>query len=59
MLLYAAIEGVFIGMISKIFESLYDGIVVQAVIGTFAAAAVTWRHTSSSIFESHRSSGKS
>ena len=40
-LLYAAIEGVFIGMISKIFESLYDGIVVQAVIGTFAAAAVT------------------
>jgi len=40
-LLYAAIEGVFIGMISKVFESLYDGIVVQAVIGTFAAAAVT------------------
>jgi uncharacterized YccA/Bax inhibitor family protein len=40
-LLYAAIEGIFIGMISKIFESLYDGIVVQAVIGTFAAAAVT------------------
>ena len=37
-LLYAAIEGVFIGMISKVFESLYDGIVVQAVIGTFAAA---------------------
>ena len=40
-LLYAALEGVFIGMISKVFESLYDGIVVQAVIGTFAAAAVT------------------
>ena len=30
-LLYAAIEGIFIGMISKVFESLYDGIVVQAV----------------------------
>ena len=28
-------------MISKLFECLYDGIVVQAVIGTFAAAAVT------------------
>jgi uncharacterized YccA/Bax inhibitor family protein len=40
-LLYAAIEGVFIGMISKVFENLYNGIVVQAVIGTFAAAAVT------------------
>jgi uncharacterized YccA/Bax inhibitor family protein len=40
-LLYAGIEGVFIGMISKVFESMYDGIVVQAVIGTFAAAAVT------------------
>ena len=40
-LLYAGIEGIFIGMISKVFESLYSGIVVQAVIGTFAAAAVT------------------
>jgi uncharacterized YccA/Bax inhibitor family protein len=40
-LLYAAIEGVFIGMISKVFENMYSGIVVQAVIGTFAAAAVT------------------
>ena len=40
-LAYAAIEGVFIGMISKFFESLYSGIVAQAVLGTFAAAAVT------------------
>jgi uncharacterized YccA/Bax inhibitor family protein len=40
-LLYAGLEGIFIGMISKVFESLYNGIVVQAVIGTFAAAAVT------------------
>ena len=40
-LVYAAIEGVFIGMISKYFETMYTGIVVQAVIGTFAAAAVT------------------
>ncbi|MBA8794565.1 putative YccA/Bax inhibitor family protein [Friedmanniella endophytica] len=38
---YAIIEGVFIGMLSKVFESFYDGIVVQAVIGTFAAAGVT------------------
>ena len=40
-LLYAGIEGIFIGMISKVFESYYSGIVVQAVIGTFAAAGVT------------------
>ena len=40
-LVYAAIEGVFIGMISKYFEYLYSGIVVQAVLGTFAAAGVT------------------
>jgi uncharacterized YccA/Bax inhibitor family protein len=40
-LLYAGIEGIFIGMISKFFESYYSGIVVQAVIGTFAAAGVT------------------
>ena len=40
-LVYAGIEGIFIGMISKVFESYYSGIVVQAVIGTFAAAGVT------------------
>jgi uncharacterized YccA/Bax inhibitor family protein len=40
-LVYAAIEGIFIGMISKYFETYYEGIVVQAVIGTFAAAGVT------------------
>ena len=38
---YAIIEGVFIGMISKYFEYLYDGIVAQAVLGTFVAAGVT------------------
>ena len=38
---YAAIEGVFIGMFSNIFNSIYPGIVMQAVIGTFAAAGVT------------------
>ena len=38
---YAVIEGVFIGMISKIFEMLYPGIVAQAVLGTFVAAGVT------------------
>ena len=40
-LAYAAIDGVFIGMISKVFESLYPGIVVQAVVATFFAAGVT------------------
>lgn len=39
--LYAAIEGVFIGMISKVFESYYTGIVAQAVVATFVAAGVT------------------
>jgi len=40
-LLYAAIEGVFIGMISKVFESYYPGIVAQAVVATFFAAGAT------------------
>jgi uncharacterized YccA/Bax inhibitor family protein len=39
--LYAAIEGVFIGMFSAMFNAIYPGIVMQAVIGTFAAAGVT------------------
>ena len=38
---YAAIEGVFVGMISKVFESYYSGIVAQAVVATFVAAGVT------------------
>jgi uncharacterized YccA/Bax inhibitor family protein len=40
-LFYAAVEGVFIGMISKIFEMNYGGIVAQAVIATFFAAGAT------------------
>jgi uncharacterized YccA/Bax inhibitor family protein len=32
---YAVIEGVFVGMVSKAYESAYSGIVLQAVIGTF------------------------
>ncbi len=40
-LAYAAIEGVFIGAISKVFETLYSGIVPAAVMGTLVAAAVT------------------
>jgi uncharacterized YccA/Bax inhibitor family protein len=38
---YSVIEGVFLGAISAIFELLYPGIVVQAVLGTFCAAGVT------------------
>jgi uncharacterized YccA/Bax inhibitor family protein len=41
MFVYAVIEGVFIGMISKIFEMYYPGIVIQAVLGTFIAAGAT------------------
>lgn len=40
-LAYAAIEGVFIGAISKIYELLYTGIVPAAVMSTFFAAAAT------------------
>jgi len=40
-LLYAGIEGVFIGMISEVFERIYPGIVAQAVIATFFAAGAT------------------
>ena len=32
---YAIIEGFFVGIISKFFEARFEGIVVQAVIGTF------------------------
>jgi uncharacterized YccA/Bax inhibitor family protein len=35
---YAAIEGVFLGGISQLFEANYPGIVVQAVVGTTAVA---------------------
>lgn len=38
-LTYAALEGVFVGTISKAFEYLYPGIVGQAVLGTIVAAA--------------------
>lgn len=32
---YAVIEGVFLGLVSQFYENLYQGIVLQAVIGTF------------------------
>ncbi|MBX7269105.1 Bax inhibitor-1/YccA family protein [Micromonospora sp. Llam7] len=32
---YAVVEGVLVGAVSKFFESLYDGIVLQAVTATF------------------------
>ncbi|BCB81558.1 hypothetical protein Pflav_079680 [Phytohabitans flavus] len=32
---YAVVEGVFVGMVSKTYESFYDGIVLQAVTATF------------------------
>lgn len=37
---YAAVEGVFLGGISQIFNSMYPGIVVQAVVGTMAVAGI-------------------
>lgn len=38
-LTYAAVEGVFVGGISAIFEESYPGVVSQAVLGTLAAFA--------------------
>ena len=40
-IVYALTEGLLLGAFSKIFESAYPGIVIQGVVGTFAAAAVT------------------
>jgi uncharacterized YccA/Bax inhibitor family protein len=40
-LLYGAAQGLFIGGISAIFEQLWNGVVVQAVIATLAVFAVT------------------
>jgi uncharacterized YccA/Bax inhibitor family protein len=37
---YAVFEGMFLGGISKLFESLYGGIVVQAVLATLSVFAV-------------------
>lgn len=38
---YAAVEGVFVGGITYFFETLYPGIAMQAVLGTFAVVGVT------------------
>lgn len=40
-LTYAGVQGIFVGGISAVFESLYPGIVIQAVIGTLAVVGVT------------------
>ncbi len=38
---YSVVEGVFIGALSKMFATLYAGIVPAAIFGTFIAAGVT------------------
>jgi uncharacterized YccA/Bax inhibitor family protein len=40
-LVYAAVEGIFVGGISSYFESYLDGVVVQAVIATLVVIGVT------------------
>ncbi|MPZ96698.1 MAG: hypothetical protein GEU96_17740 [Propionibacteriales bacterium] len=40
-LVYAALEGLFIGAMSKYFEAMWPGIVMSAVFGTFIAFAAT------------------
>jgi uncharacterized YccA/Bax inhibitor family protein len=44
---YAALEGLFVGGISGVYEDFYDGIVAQAVLGTLAVFAVAlWAYKS-------------
>ena len=38
---YTVVEGIFIGALSKMFNYMFPGIVVQAILGTFIAAGVT------------------
>lgn len=38
-LAYAAVEGIFLGGVSKLFNDAYNGIVVQAIVGTLGVAA--------------------
>jgi uncharacterized YccA/Bax inhibitor family protein len=38
---YAALEGLFVGGVSKVYEDFYEGIVAQAVLGTLAVFGVT------------------
>lgn len=40
-LAYSLIEGVFIGALSLVFQTIYPGIVTPAVLGTFVAAGIT------------------
>ncbi len=40
-LIYAAVQGVFVGGVTFFFETLYPGIAVQAVLGTFTVIGVT------------------
>ncbi len=40
-IVYSLVEGVFIGILTLMFESMYPGIALQAVVGTFAAAGAT------------------
>lgn len=41
-LVYAGVEGVFIGALTKLVEGMFPGIAVQAVVATFVAAGVTF-----------------
>jgi len=43
---YAVLEGIFLGVVSRIFEQLYPGIVIQAVVGTvgvFCGMAILYK----------------
>ena len=40
-MLFAVAQGVLVGALSEVFEAQYQGIVMQAVLGTFAASIVT------------------
>jgi len=40
-IVFSALEGVFLGAISMVFESVYEGIIFQGVLATFVAAGLT------------------
>ncbi len=49
-MLYAVAQGFFLGAASEAFETMYPGVVAQAVMGTSPPSSRRWRRTSSSTF---------
>ena len=48
---YALVQGAFVGAISKVYDAAYDGIVLQAALGTATVFVVMWALWSSRIIK--------